>query len=183
MSWVAVYAALAAGGVGVGHGLAMRHNHQSEQPRFDLAASSNQNNGNSGGNGNGHPPFSIASTPVDGLVPGGAAKSLSITLTNSDNVAYRLLTFWVDVNDASCPATQNLAIAGFGRESLLGSVNKYDSSVAGVPQFEIPKKSTLTVTGTIRLLDLPTVNQNGCKSRTFTLKYSGTATQGSGVGN
>ncbi len=173
-TWLALYAALAAGGLSVGRGLAL---HQRPSPdTFVLAAGS--------GNGNGHPPFGINSTPVTGLVPGGPAKPLTITLTNVDTVAYKLLTLQVDVNNpGGCVGSTNLAVSGLGRTNLLGAANRYDSSAPGAPQYEIPRKGSLTLTGvTIRLLDLPT-NQNACKSKTFTISYSGTATQGSGIGS
>lgn len=173
-AWLLTCAALVAGGVGAGRGLAL-HANAARGDGMVLAASS----GN--GNGNGHPSFSISSVPVTGLVPGGVAKPLSITLRNTDTVAYKVLYLQLDVNSpGGCSGTANLVVAGLGRSNLLGLANRYDSSAPGAPRLEIPKKGTLALSGiTIRMPDLAS-SQDACRNKAFTLSYSGTATQGSG---
>jgi hypothetical protein len=173
---ITAYAVLAAGGVSVGRELALQHHHR---PGAIVLAASNNNGSNFGGKGNGHHPFNISSTTVTGLVPGAASSPLPITLTSTDNSAYQLLTLRIDVNNPNgCSGASNLVIAGLGKSQLIGAANAYDSSVPGAPQYLIPKNGSLSLAGvTIRMLDLLS-NQDKCASQTFTLSYSGTATQG-----
>ena len=173
-TWFAVYAVLVAGGVTVGREAALHGNAaRSASGVMVLAASSN-------GNGSGHPPFGISSVPVSGLVPGGTARALSITLTNSDSTAYKVTSLGVaSSNPNGCTGSTSLVIAGLGSANLL--TTPYDASATGAPQLEIPKKGTLALSGvTIRLLDLAS-RQDACKGVTFALTYSGTAVQGSGA--
>ena len=172
-----MYAVFAAAGIGLGRELALQTGHHTGA--ID-PASSNVSASNSAGVGNGHAPFTIASTPVTGLQPGGVAKPLSLTLTNTDNSAYQVLTLQIDVNNANgCDAANTLVIAGLGRSQLIGAANAYSSTAPGAPQLVVPKNGHLDVPGlTIRMLDVTTRSQDACKNQTFTLSYSSTATQG-----
>ncbi len=122
---------------------------------------------------------------MSGLAPGGDAKPLSITITNNDNVTIKLLELQINVDSpAGCSGAGNLVISGLGKSNLIGASNRYEASAPGAPQFEVAKKNgKLTLPGvSIRMLDT-SGSQDVCKARTFTLSYSGTASQGSGVGN
>lgn len=185
-AWLLTYAALVAGGVGTGRALALRDDAAGAATGAMVLAATGSNgngneNGNGNGNGHGHPAFGITSTPVTGLVPGGPAQALTITLQNTDTVDYKVLSLQLDVDSpGGCSGPSNLVVAGLGRTSLLGAANRYDASVPGAPQLEIPKKGSLTLSGiTVRMPNLAT-SQDACKSTVFTLSYSGTATQGSG---
>ena len=172
-----MYAVLATAGTGIGRELAMRANHDSGAI---VLAASNTSASNTNGVGNGHAPFAITSTAVTGLQPGGAAKPLALTLTNTDNSAYQVLTLQIDVtNPNGCVAANNLVIAGLGHTQLIGATNAYSSTAAGAPQLVIPKNGHLDVPGlSIRMLDVTTRSQDACKNQRFTLSYSGSATQG-----
>ncbi|MGZ4475503.1 MAG: hypothetical protein ACXVWW_07330 [Nocardioides sp.] len=177
LRWIAVYALFATAGIGLGRELALRAD---AGTGAIVLAASNTTAGNSGGVGNGHAPFTIASTAVTGLQPGGAAKPLALTLTNTDNSPYQVLTLQIDVNNPNgCVAASNLVIGGLGRAQLIGPANAYSSAAAGAPQLVIPKNGHLAVPGlSIRMLDVTTRSQDACKNQRFTLSYSGTATQG-----
>lgn len=177
LRWIAVYAVFATVGIGVGRELALRSN---DHAGAIVLAASNASAGNSNGVGNGHAPFTITSAAVIGLQPGGAAKPLALTLTNTDNSAYQVLTLQIDVNNPNgCNAASNLVIAGLGHTQLIGAANAYRSSDAGAQQLVIPKNGHLDVSGlTIRMLDVVARSQDACKNQRFTLSYSGTATQG-----
>ena len=174
--WIAVYALFATAGIGLGRELALRSN----DTGAIVLASSTANPGNSNGVGNGHEPFTITSTAVTGLQPGGPAKPLVLTLTNTDNSAYQVSRLQIDVdNPNGCVAASNLVIAGLGRGQLIGAANAYTSQTTGAPTLVIPKKGHLDVPGlSIRMLDVTTQSQDACRDQRFTLSYSGTATQG-----
>ena len=172
-----MYALFATAGIGLGRELALRANHDTGAI---VLAANNANAGNLNGVGNGHEPFTITSAAVTGLQPGGAAKPLALTLTNTDNSAYQVLTLQIDAtNPNGCVAANNLVIAGLGRTQLIGAANAYSSAAAGAPQLVIPKNGHLDVPGlTIRMLDVASRSQDACKGQRFTLSYSGSATQG-----
>lgn len=177
-----MYAAFATAGIGLGREVALRTDHGTDHGTGAMVlAASNANGSNSNGAGNGHAPFTITSTAVTGLQPGGAPKPLPLTLANSDNSPYQVLTLQIDVNNPNgCVAASNLVIAGLGRTQLIGAANAYSSVAPGAPQLVIPKNGRLAVPGlSIRMLDVTTRSQDACKNQTFTLSYSGTATQGS----
>jgi hypothetical protein len=90
------------------------------------------------------------------LVPGGVAQSLSGTVGNSNTFAVPLsLTATVQVDGAHSPACM---------------AEWYSVSALDAPS-PVPANSSVAFTGTVRLLDQPSINQDACKGATITLAY------------
>jgi hypothetical protein len=117
----------------------------------------------------GHAPFA-ATGHVDTLLPG-QPRTLTVTVTNPDRVAYRILQLTATPQDANvrCTAAANLVVGG------------YDARRPGARTYVVPRRSSITIPLSITLLDTGT-SQDACKNVTFPLRYSGTATQGQGKG-
>jgi hypothetical protein len=117
------------------------------------------------GEGKGHAPFAAVGH-IDQLRPG-AISTLEVVVTNPDRVAYRILDLSVKAADASpgCRASTNL---------VLGS---YRSTKPGARTYVVPAKGRITVPLSVMMLDTA-ASQDACKSVTFPLTFSGSATQG-----
>ncbi len=118
-------------------------------------------------NQRGHAPFA-ATGHVDQLLPG-RPQTLSVTVTNPDEVAYRILQLTASAQNASaaCPAAGNLTISS------------YESTTKGAVEYVVPADSAISIPLTITLLDTST-RQDACQDVTFPLTFSGVATQGQG---
>jgi hypothetical protein len=125
----------------------------------------NTDGGNDNGKGNGHPPFAAAGH-IDQLRPG-AISTLEVVVTNPDRIAYRILDLSVKAGDAGpgCRASSNLVISS------------YQSTKPGARTYVVPARSSITLPLSIMMLDTA-ASQDACKSVTFPLTFSGSATQG-----
>ena len=118
----------------------------------------------------GHAPFAAVGS-VRQLRPG-QLQTLQVTVTNPDEVAYKILELTATPQDAntSCSGTTNLV------------VSSYQSTKPGSRTYLVPSKSSITIPLTIMMLDTAT-SQDGCKDVSFPLAFGGSATQGQGNGN
>jgi hypothetical protein len=121
-------------------------------------------------NAPGHAPFAAVGA-VDQLRPG-QMKTLAVTVTNPDQVAYRILELTATPKDAndSCSGTTNLVVSG------------YEATKPGAVTYVVPRKSTITIPLTVMMLNTAT-SQDACKGVSFPLAFGGLATQGQGNGN
>ena len=115
--------------------------------------SGDNGNGKNNGGGNDKKDFTIAGN-VSGLYPG-SSKTLTVTLTNQNNFAIRVLTLTATVADPAGPCTAGVVKV----DPLSGTV-------------VVPRNGTATTTLTARMANDPA---NACKSTTFGLAYKGTA--------
>ena len=117
----------------------------------------------------GHAPFAAVGS-VDQLRPG-QMRTLEVTVTNPDQVAYRILELRATPKDAnpSCSGTTNLVVSG------------YEATKPGAVTYVVPRNSTITIPLTVMRLDTAT-SQDGCKGVAFPLAFGGLATQGQAVG-
>ena len=118
----------------------------------------------------GHAPFA-AVADVNELRPG-QMKTLSVTVTNPDQVAYRILELTATPKDAnpSCSGATNLIVSG------------YQATKPGAVTYVVPRKSSITIPLTVMMLNTAT-SQDACKGVSFPLTFGGLATQGQGNGN
>lgn len=130
-----------------------------------------------GGTGNtsaadapGHAPFAAVGA-VDQLRPG-QMRTLEVTVTNPDQVAYRILELTATPKDAnpSCSGATNLIVSG------------YQATKPGAVTYVVPRKSSITIPLTVMMLNTAT-SQDACKGVSFPLTFGGLATQGQGNGN
>jgi hypothetical protein len=143
------YAMLAGLGVFGGHELAMTANAQTDPHAF-----------------------TITSSTVAGIAPG-RPLSFLVTVTNPSSQAMHLLTLSTMVTLlADPPAPRGASPCDVSKLT----VAPYNSAARGAAQYVLAARATSTVPLTITLADTQT-NQDGCKSRKFTLTYSGTAEQ------
>jgi hypothetical protein len=118
----------------------------------------------------GHAPFAAVGA-VQALTPG-QMKTLQVTITNPDQVAYRILELTATPKDANarCSGTTNLVVSG------------YESTKPGAVTYIVPRKSTITIPLTVMMLNTAT-SQDACKGVSFPLAFRGLATQGQSNGN
>ncbi len=118
----------------------------------------------------GHAPFAAVSA-VNELRPG-QMKTLSVTVTNPDQVAYRILELTATPKDAnpSCAGSTNLVVSG------------YEATRPGAVTYVVPRNSSISIPLTVMMLDTAT-SQDGCKNVSFPLAFGGLATQGQGNGS
>lgn len=121
-------------------------------------------------NAQGHAPFAAIGA-VDQLRPG-QMKTLEVTVTNPDQVAYRILELTATPQDANaeCSGTTNLVVSG------------YQATKPGAVTYVVPRNSQITIPLTVMMLNTAT-SQDACKGVSFPLAFRGTATQGQGNGN
>lgn len=121
-------------------------------------------------NPSGHAPFAAVGA-VDQLRPG-QMKTLAVTVTNPDQVAYRILELTATPKDAnpSCSGTTNLIVSG------------YQATKPGAVTYVVPRNSTITIPLTVMMLNTAT-SQDACKGVSFPLAFGGLATQGQGNGS
>jgi hypothetical protein len=121
-------------------------------------------------NASGHAPFAAVGS-VKQLRPG-QMRTLSVTVTNPDEVAYRILELKATPKDAnpSCSGQTNLVVSA------------YESTKPGAVTYVVPRKSTITIPLTVMMLNTAT-SQDACKGVSFPLAFGGVATQGQGSGN
>jgi hypothetical protein len=118
----------------------------------------------------GHAPFA-ATGDIAGLVPG-TMRTLAVTITNPDEVAYRIQQLTATPEDASSGCT--------GPTNLV--VSSYDATKPGATTYVVPRKSNITIPLTVMMLNTAT-SQDACKGVSFPLAFDGVATQGQGKGN
>lgn len=118
----------------------------------------------------GHAPFAAVGA-VDQLRPG-QMKTLEVTVTNPDQVDYRILELTATPEDANadCAGPTNLVVSG------------YQSTKPGAVTYVVPRNSQITIPLTVMMLNTAT-SQDACKGVSFPLAFRGTATQGQGNGN
>jgi len=115
-------------------------------------------------------PFKISGT-VDGLTIG-VTKQINVTLSNQNTVPIYVsrvvVTLPPDSPTGGCSPSTNLVLT--------------QSNVSATNMVLVPAMGVVTLPAqgvsapTIQLKNLPTVNQDDCKNKTFVLTYSGTAT-------
>ena len=117
----------------------------------------------------GHAPFAAVGA-VARLRPG-QMKTLEVTVTNPDQVAYRILELTATPKDpnSSCSGTTNLVVSA------------YQAAKPGAVTYVVPRKSTITIPLTVMMLHTAT-SQDACKDVSFPLSFGGLATQGQGSG-
>jgi len=113
--------------------------------------------------------FTITSSNVAGIAPG-KPLAFPVVVSNPSPQAIKLLTLSTMVTLQ--PAPKGAPACDVSKLTVAA----YNSSAPGAPQYLVPARGTTTVPLTITLADTST-NQDGCKSRKFTLTYSGTAEQ------
>jgi len=113
--------------------------------------------------------FTITSSNVTGIAPG-KPMTFPVLVSNPSTQDVKLLTLTTMVTLQTAPKgappcdVSKLTVA------------PYNSGDPGARQYVVPSRGSTTVPLTITLADTST-NQDGCKSRKFTLTYSGTAEQ------
>lgn len=127
-------------------------------------------NGATAANAEGHAPFAAIGA-VDQLRPG-QMRTLSVTVTNPDQVAYRILELKATPQDAnpSCTGSTNLVVSA------------YEATRPGAVTYVVPRRSSITIPLTVMMLNTAT-SQDACKNVAFPLTFRGLATQGQGNGN
>jgi len=113
--------------------------------------------------------FSISGNPEGTMYPGAPARRIPLALKNSNSVAIYVtaLTVTAASENPECPVEENLLIT--------------QSNVTALTPIVIPAGGSVTLptqgitAPAIQLLDLQSVNQDGCKGSTFILRYSGSA--------
>jgi hypothetical protein len=118
-------------------------------------------------NAQGQAPFAAVGA-VSELRPG-QLRTLSVTVTNPDRVAYRILELTATPKDpnSACAGSTNLVVSG------------YEATKPGAVTYVVPRKSTITIPLTVMMLDTAT-SQDACKGVSFPLAFGGRATQGQG---
>lgn len=103
-----------------------------------------------------------------GLLAPGVSRPVDLVIHNPFNYAIKVTSVAVTIGSApGCPAAQNFAL----EHSLIGTVTvpantARSLSALGVPEADWPL---------VRMVNLPTTNQDACKNTSVTLTYSGTA--------
>ncbi|MGD0861558.1 MAG: hypothetical protein ABSA21_02205 [Candidatus Limnocylindrales bacterium] len=113
--------------------------------------------------------FKITGSGVRNLVPG-VTKTIALTLTNPNGIPIYVTALTVTVSAGSTPP-------GCASE---GNLRITQSNASGADPIAIPANGSVTLTSPpraprITLLNLPAVNQDACKNKTFVLTYSGSA--------
>ncbi len=114
-------------------------------------------------------PFTISGT-VDPL-PIGVWKTINVTITNPNSVPIFVNALTVDVSEDSTPSgcrrDDNISV----EQSTIGSGNTL-TVPAGASNFVVPA----SMAPRMRLRNLPDVNQDVCKNKSFGLTFTGSAT-------
>ena len=120
-------------------------------------------------NAEGHAPFAAVGA-VDQLRPG-QMRTLSVRITNPDQVAYRILELRATPKDAnpSCSGATNLVVSA------------YEATKPGAVTYVVPRNSSITIPLTVMMLNTAT-SQDACKNVSVPLAFGGLATQGQGSG-
>jgi hypothetical protein len=115
-------------------------------------------------NGNGNDPkaFDVTGTPPS-IFPG-ASKTYLVSVKNNSSQAIHMLTLTGSLAPVPGCDTSKITIA------------PYDANAVGAVQYTIAGRSSATVPMTIIFINTNT-NQDGCKGKTLSLTYSGTAEQ------
>ena len=118
----------------------------------------------------GHAPFAAVGA-VNELRPG-QMRTLSVKVTNPDQVAYRILELTATPKDANsaCAGSTNLVVSA------------YEATKPGAVTYVVPRTSSITIPLTVMMLDTAT-SQDACNDVSFPLAFGGLATQGQGNGN
>ena len=118
----------------------------------------------------GHAPFAAVGA-VNELRPG-QMRTLSVKVTNPDQVAYRILELNATPKDANsaCAGSTNLVVSA------------YEATKPGAVTYVVPRNSSITIPLTVMMLDTAT-SQDACNDVSFPLAFGGLATQGQGNGN
>jgi len=118
----------------------------------------------------GHAPFAAVGA-VNELRPG-QMRTLSVKVTNPDQVAYRILELTATPKDANsaCAGSTNLVVSA------------YEATKPGAVTYVVPRNSSITIPLTVMRLDTAT-SQDACRDVSFPLAFGGLATQGQGNGN
>ena len=118
----------------------------------------------------GHAPFAAVGA-VNELRPG-QMRTLSVKVTNPDQVAYRILELNATPKDANsaCAGSTNLVVSA------------YEATKPGAVTYVVPRNSSITIPLTVMMLDTAT-SQDACNDVSFPLAFGGLATQGQGIGN
>ena len=113
--------------------------------------------------------FTISGAPEGLLYPGGAPRRIPLALRNPNTVGIYVtgLTVSAASENPDCPVEENLRIT--------------QSNASAPTPIVIPQGGSVTLptqgitAPSIQLIDLQSVNQDGCKGSTFVLRYSGSA--------
>jgi hypothetical protein len=92
------------------------------------------------------------------LVPGGAAQAVSGTIANANTFAAPISSFLTAVSVDSAHATAGC------------QASWYTAAVTGPAS--VPANGSAGFSGTVKLNDLPSTNQDACKGATVTLTYT-----------
>lgn len=93
------------------------------------------------------------------LVPGGAAQPVSGTIANPNTFAVPITSFTATVAVDSAHSSAGCLAAWYSVPTLTGPAS-------------VPASGSATFSGTVRLNDQLTTNQDSCKGATVTLSYS-----------
>jgi hypothetical protein len=113
-------------------------------------------------------PFAISGT-VTGLTLG-VWKPIAVTINNPNNAVIYLTNVTVAISAGTTPGSCLTSYFDVQQSNITTSLTV--SVPAGSTNFVLPSPNTPQ----LRLRDEPTINQDICKSKSFTLTYSGTAT-------
>jgi hypothetical protein len=113
--------------------------------------------------------FTISGQPSGLLYPGAPAQMVPLTVTNPNPVPIVVTGLVVTVAPGSpgCPSAENIEITQSDASASIPVVVPANGSVT------LPAQGATAPA--IQLLDLPAVNQNGCKGAMFALTYTGSA--------
>jgi hypothetical protein len=115
-------------------------------------------------NGNGIDPKAFDVTGNPPSISPGVSKTYMVSVKNNSTQAIHMLTLSGSLASVAGCDTSKITIA------------PYNANAAGAVQYTIAGRSTATVPMTISFINTNT-NQDGCKGKTLSLTYSGTAEQ------
>jgi|GEM_PF-3714942 len=120
--------------------------------------------------------FAIAGTVPDALTPG-TGQRLDLTLTNFETFDLSISSLAVEISSVSAPESDPSHACGTDDFSV--------QQFSGAPGFTLPATSTVSLSALgfgaselplVSMLNRP-INQDGCKAASFSLAFSGTATE------
>ncbi|MEO6204051.1 MAG: hypothetical protein ABIO67_01515 [Mycobacteriales bacterium] len=156
--WFVIAGALVTAGAAVGVAQLLN----SSAPTNSGTASSNSNGQANGKN------LAVGTVNVTGIVPGmSVSKALAVDNPNNQDVALAsvktAITGPTPTGACTSPSDIEVIVAGYNASTGVG------------PFVTIPKNTSLSLPVTVRMNNR-SVNQDGCKGRTFTFTFTATAT-------
>jgi hypothetical protein len=115
-------------------------------------------------NGNGDDPKAFDATGNPPSISPGVSKTYMVSVRNNSSQAIHILTLNGSV----------AALAGCDTSKI--TIASYNADAVGAVQYNVAGRSTATVPMAINFINTST-NQDGCKGKTLSLTYSGTAEQ------